>query len=315
MSSFTVRRRDRVTRATAWAVVALAAACAPLGAQREGGDRTREADGRGRWAAEVWLAGAYDSNILNRAGAPGAWGVEPGLSVGFQPSPGFALEYEAQGHVWTETDRWDRLSQALRAEWDARGRGRWNAAVLAEAATQVVTAEYLQADQLTVRPMVEFRASDDDRLRLYAAYRRRRYHDEDHTGADNGYLWLQYRRRLAPYHFGYLSVRREENRARLERRDLGRTTAYAQYSGRVSPADRLNARLEYRDERYGSRTDLVDGVAVRRHERRWIPSLGWTHEIGRAALEVDYRYQTRASTVPERDFAEHLAAVTLRYRF
>lgn len=295
-------------------MVALAAACAPLAAQRESGDPAREGGGPGRWAAEVWLAAAYDSNILNRADAPGAWGVEPGLSVGYQPSPGLGLEYQARGHAWTETDRWDRLSQSLRAEWDARRRGRWNAVLLAQAATQVVTAEYQKADQLTVRPMVEFRASDDDRLRLYAAYRRRRYHDADHTGAHNGYLWLQYRRRLAPYHFGYLSVRREENRAELERRDLGRTAVFAQYSGRVSPADRVNARLEYRDERYGSRTDVVDGAAVRRYERRWIPSVGWTHQIGRAALEVDYRYQTRASTLPAREFTEHLTAVTLRYR-
>lgn len=268
-----------------------------------------------QWSLNVGVTGIYDSEILNsRAESGPAVGVEPFAIVGYSSKslPGLEYGYRIAGHRYTETDRWNRVSHYGRIAYERRLNPEWEVELAATASLRVITLEYAQADQYMIRPRIEYQPDPENRYRLYGAYRFRQYRDEDRTQAHNPYVWLQYRRRLARGHYGYANLRYERNDAELDRRDYGRSRAAVQYGGRVGDLNRVRAELEWFREDF-ARADAVGGEEVGRLEHRWRPSVGWTRYLNdKARLEVDYRFQNRTSTLPSREFNEHLVETTIR---
>ncbi|MBA2245727.1 MAG: hypothetical protein H0W11_12280, partial [Gemmatimonadetes bacterium] len=271
------------------------------------------------WSADLTLTGIYDTNATRSEDELDSQGVVVGGVARYQNharQPTLQLRYAGAFHRYTGIDRWDRVSHSLRAAHLLRISPDWTLETAAIGSVGILTTEFRLADQVTLLPRLEYSPGRTHRIRGYGAVRQRWYRDEDRTGAFAPYIGTDYRYRWGSWHYWDTDVRYETIRAEVERRSLDRTTVSTAYTRPLGRNDRLRAGVAYRTWRYAARQVEVDGVEVPRQESRWTPSVLWIHDLWRdLRLDVEYRYDTRLSNQPGREFSGHRVAGTVRYRW
>ncbi len=271
------------------------------------------------WSFDLSLSGIYDTNVTRGEDELDSQGVVAGGVVRYQNHarrPTLQLRYAPAFHHYTGTDRWDRVSHSLRGARLLQLAPQWSLETAAVGSVGILTTEFRLADQVALVPRLEYSPSRTHRIRGYGAVRQRWYRDEDRTSAFSPYVGADYRFRWGSWHYWDSDARYETIRAQLERRSLVRTTLSTHYTRPLGPNDRVRTGLAYRRWRYDAQQVEVDGVPVPRQESRWTPALLWIHDFSaELRLETEYRYDTRFSNQPGRDFSGHRLAATLRYRW
>jgi hypothetical protein len=79
--------------------------------------------------------------------------------------------------------------------------------------------------------------------------------------------------------------------------------------------DLLTLDLRYAPRLY-ARQIKVDGERVARRDQRWTFDVLYERPLSeKVALGLNYRYETRGSNDPEKNFSSHLLGITLGYKW
>jgi hypothetical protein len=106
-----------------------------------------------------------------------AYGLVFGGGVGYAGDD-FELGYEVAGHSYTNTSRWDRVSHRLEAEFEHDLPGNWELETVGQISFKGSSEDRDLVDQdFEISPRLEYRFTDERRLRLFTTHRLKRYDD------------------------------------------------------------------------------------------------------------------------------------------
>lgn len=269
----------------------------------------------------VWLrpfaffagtAGVYDSNIDQDRVPIRDYGTVFSVGTHFE-TDAVQVEYEVASHSYQNTDRWDRISHSLTSSYEQKITRKLSLEAVGNLALKGSSEDRELGDQYVFEPRIHYRLSPSNRLRLYGAYRLRRYDENPERDATNRYAGVELRHRLGrtALDIGY---RWETNRAEGPRFTYDRQTYSAQLSTPLAGGrHRLGLEVRYRPQQYAHR--FLDNGSLRR-DKRWIFSAGGSFALGRhVELLPGYKFETRSSNDPDKKFDAHVAYLGLRYWF
>lgn len=258
----------------------------------------------------------FESNIDHEVVSREDYGMDVGGRIRVQSHrrrPLLRLEYRGGVESYANSNRWDRVAHRMRGTLESTLTRGLSAEVYGEFNRRTSSEDRELVNQRTVSPELTLSGSGSRRLRVYGAFRSRRYVDTPDRDENIWYAGLSARKEIwedADLEAGYRyescdSQDPEESyirhRVELElEQEIGRTS--------------IRAGVQYRTREYSG--DMVDsgGTPVPREDTRWIPSLRVTHDLRRGPqLYLDYEYQTRNSNDPDKGFDAHRIALALRW--
>lgn len=258
----------------------------------------------------------YDSNIERH-------NLDPVTSYGFviggvgryqsaAVRPDLSVVYEIARHSYTRNEQFDRVSHNLSAVASRRLTRKLTAEAIAEAALKGSSEDRDVGDQYIFIPRLNYRLDDARRLRLYGAYRIRRYDIDADRDAVNRYVGTEVRSDVSDEARVQLGFRYETNSARAERRSYTRRTYDVTYTRSWGNNDLL-AEVRYRSQRYDQRPVDEDDDDPR-HDHRVAPTLEWVHRFGRGfSTTANYTFENRTSNDPDNGYRDHAFALTGRF--
>ena len=272
-----------------------------------------------RFTAHAIVSSVYDSNIEHDENNIKSYGVITGVGARYQDReirPAFQLSYEVARHAYTQVDDWDRISHDLSAYSARRLSRKFILEAIGEVALKGSSEDRDIGNQYIFVPRLSYRLTPSQRLRLYGAYRLRRYDTDQDRDAVNRYAGLEFRqiaRKAGQWDMGY---RFETNSAKGERRSYTRRSYLARWTAPFLKRDAVALELVYRSQRYDKRSITVDETTMPRHDHRLQPSFQWIHPLTRdASLILAYDFENHTSNDPSHEYRDHLLSLTSRYDF
>jgi len=267
----------------------------------------------------VTATSGADTNIDHDINNLFAYGLALGTGARYQNQPvdpSLQVDYQIAVHRYARSDRWDRLSQQLRAVFERELEGPWEIHAIGEISLKGTSEDRELSDQYVITPRLQYRIDQWRRLRPYATLRLRRYDDDIGRNATNRYVGIEFTQRSGLGDQWDLDLRLERNAARDPRQTYVRWTFSTDYMTPVTPRDRLELEVKLRQQRYTYRLVEVDDRDVPRRDYRWVPSISWVRAINsHAEVRLGYTLETRASNDPRREFTAHLMVMTATRRW
>jgi hypothetical protein len=263
------------------------------------------------------LSSVYDSNINHEFVPQEDYGLELGVLFRIQSQPRrplLRLEYRGGVQSYANTDRWDRIRHRVRLGIGGRlGKG-VNLATSGELSTRTSSEDRELVNQITVSPDLRIRGDRSRRLRLYGAYRFKKFTETEGLDETIWYAGAKVRSRL--WASGRLEVgyRYEDAESDTPSESYVRHRISADLEQALGRQDRLELGLQYRRRHYPE--DFVDDIGddVSREDERWVPSIRWTHRLAQGReLQLEYEYQTRSSNDPDKGFEAHRVELFVRW--
>ena len=251
------------------------------------------------WSVGFSVTNSYDTNIDHNQLEEAAYGLAYGTNFSYrsaQVRPLFQAFYELTRYTVPTAERWNRLSHHVRTTVEKRLNRRVYFDIVGDFNTGNTSEDREIVNQYLARPRVEFRLPREHRLRLYSAYRLKRYSSNELRNATNLYTGIELQRRLESGDRWQIGYRYEENRATGDRYFYRRLTYETEYETVVTDRDTVTFNVVYRSQLYPFRPAEVDDIDVPRHNQRWIPALSWGHRFGQN-LEgrLTYVFETQSS--------------------
>ncbi len=268
---------------------------------------------------DLALSSVFDSNIEHDEESIDSYGVIAGGTVRYRSRaarPALTLEYGAAVHSYTQTDRWDRISQIARGIVGTHVGRKLLLTTGAEVSLKGTSEDREIGDQYALIPSVEYRFDRANRVRLYGAYRLRKYGEASGRNATNRYVGAIYRTSVSEAGNFEIGTRFETNHPDRPRNRFTRRTYEARYSRAIGKRSEIGVRLRYRSQRYPEREVEIEDRDYPRVDFKWTPEISFVREIGRNLwLEAEYQFETRYSNDPTKHYSGHVAAISTRFRW
>lgn len=246
----------------------------------------------------------------------GSYGLVLGGVVGYTGDD-FEVTYELAKHLYTNTQRWDRISQRIEASYQRRLSDNWQFETIGQIAFKGSSEDRDIVDQdLEIVPRLEYRFSHERRVRLFTTHRLKRYNETPDDNAVKHYVGAEFRETLAARRYWEVGGRFETNDEPVDRGDYRRWTYWLEHGIPLTERDMLVMQLRYRLKRYSQRLVEAEDEDVPRLDHRFVPAIAWTHALSdRFEVRLDYTYESNYSNDPEREYGAHLAWTSFGVRW
>jgi len=273
-----------------------------------------------RWAFYVTMSSVFDSNINRDEDKIKSFGGVGGAGIYYRnhaEKPTFEFNYEVGQHRFSGTDRWNRTSHKFLASHERELSRRFTTETVGEISLKGSTEDRDLTDSYNAEQALEYRITRRHRLNLSGVFRHRRYGDDPGRNAINLYAEGGYEHRLGGNRSWEVSYRYETNNARNARNDYIRRTYAAEFTTPLTRRGRLQVEARYRPRSYISRlVEVDDDREELRRDRTWVFGAEWRRPVSRGLeLGLLYRFETRSSNDPDRNYKAHLTGMTLTYRW
>ena len=270
----------------------------------------------GPWTLFGRASNGVASNVNFDQEELGSYGVVLGGGVMFA-SDDFEFTYELAGHQYTNTDRWNRISQRIEATFERSLPGNWEFEAVGQVGFKGSSEDRDIVDQdLEIMPRLQYRFSPDRRVRFFTAHRLKRYNDAPETNARKHYIGAEFREALGEGRHYEVGARFETNDEDLARGDYRRWTYWIEHGVHLTDRDMVLAQLRYRLKNYSRRFVEIEDVDHLRRDHRFVPSFAWIHAVNhRFEVRFDYTYDSNYSNDPDREYGSHLAWTSLGMRW
>lgn len=271
----------------------------------------------------VWitmaLSAAFDSNIEDDRRGTNSFGLVPSLGVHFQndaEKPSFEADYEVALHRYTNSSKYDRISQNLTASYRLQLSRRLQLRTTGEISLKGSSEDRDVNNQYILEEQLQYRINPNNRLRLFGAYRLKRYPlDDIGKNAIDPYIGARFDQKLKGGRGWELFYRYDKNRSQDPKDRYVRWTYGVQFT---TPLFRERQDLLTLDVRYAprlyARQVKVDGVRVPKRDQRWTFDILYERPLSRdVRLGLNYRFETRKSNDPDKNFNSHLFGVTFAF--
>ncbi|HYY55917.1 MAG TPA: hypothetical protein VE842_01230 [Pyrinomonadaceae bacterium] len=267
------------------------------------------------------LSSAFDSNIDDDDKGLNSFGLVPSVGVHFQDNaekPSFEADYEVALHRYTNTDKYNRVSQNFRVAHRLQLSRRWQLRTTGEISLKGSSEDRDVNNQYVLEPQLQYRINPNNRLRLFGAYRVKRYPLEDiGKNAVDPYVGARFDQKLKGGRGWELFYRYDKNRSQDPKDRYVRWTYGAQFNTPLFAEhhDQLTLDVRYAPRLY-ARQVKVDGARVPRRDQRWTFDVLYERPLQRdLQMGLNYRYETRNSNDPEKNFNSHLFGMTLAFKW
>ncbi|HXG83622.1 MAG TPA: hypothetical protein VNI84_06305 [Pyrinomonadaceae bacterium] len=266
------------------------------------------------------LASIFSSNIDRDEDGEDSFGISPLIGIRLRDNaerPRFQFIYEISKHSFTNSNRYDRVSQLFNAEFrhslPRRIRLTTNATVALNGSSDSDNRSI--GDFYTVMQEAEFRLNKRQRIDIFGAVRFKQFRKSRDSDAFNPYAGIRFEQRLGKGRFLEFGYRYDLNSAKSARNRYIRSAYSAEFSTLVERRTRLGFEARYRPYLY-TRLVRVDGERVPRRDKRYAFITSLRHALGQGvALNIFYSVENRRSNDVDRRFVEHLAGAAITYRW
>lgn len=273
----------------------------------------------------VWLtmslSSVFDSNINDDEQSLNSFGLVPGVGLHFQndaEKPTFEADYEVAFHRYTNTDKYDRLSQNLTASYRRQLSRRWQARTTGEISLKGSSEDRDVNNQYLLEQQLQYRINPNNRLRLFGAYRLKRYPlDDIGKNAVDPYIGARFEQKLKGGRGWEILYRYDKNRSQDPKDRYVRWTYDAQFTTPLfrKRQDLLTLDLRYAPRLY-ARQVKVDGVRVPRRDQRWVLDVLYERPLNQdVRVGLNYRFEIRNSNDPEKNFTSHQFGMTFAFNW
>jgi hypothetical protein len=294
-------------------------------ARKKSSSQDKEKTEKLRLPRRFWLTmsltSVFDSNIDDDETNVSSFGLVPSVGLHFQndaEKPTFEADYEVGFHRYTNNEKYDRLSHNLTASYRRQLTRRWQARTTGELSLKGSSEDRDINNQYVLEQQLQYRINPNNRLRLFGAYRLKRYPLEDiGKNAVDPYIGARFERKMKGGRGWEILYRYDKNRSldpkdRYVRRTYGTQFTTPLFSRR---RDLLTVDLRYAPRLY-ARQVKVDGLRVPRRDGRWVLDFLYERPLSQdLRLGLNYRFETRNSNDPEKNFDSHQFGVTFAFNW
>lgn len=272
----------------------------------------------GHWLYTLQVGNVFNSNINQDETNIKSFGVIPGFGIAYRSSakhPLFRFNYEVGLHRYTNTDTWDRTSHFLETNFEKRFLKRFAAETQGVVSLKGSNEDRELADQYLIEEQIKYRINKENRFRVYAAYRIKRYRDDPGRNTIDPYIGAKYQ--LQHWNRSWtVGYRYDKSRSVNPRHRYIRWI----YSGEFTTplpgnygALTLGARLQ---SKMYARLIRVDGMRVPRQDQKWIFSGFWNRKLGpHIEAGLLYVFEWQSSNQADKRFASHQVGAYIKYQF
>jgi hypothetical protein len=267
------------------------------------------------------VSSVFDSNIEDDETGLNSFGLVPSVGVHFQDNPekpSFEADYEVALHRYTNSSKYDRVSHNLTASYRRQLTRRLQSRTTGEISLKGSSEDRDVNNQYVLEQQLQYRFNPAHRLRLFGAYRVKRYPLEDvGKNAVDPYFGARFDQKLRGGRGWEILYRYDKNRSQDPKDRYVRWTYGAQFKTPVfgERRDMLTLDLRYAPRLY-ARQIKVDDVRVPRRDQRWTFDVLYERPLTEnVQLGLNYRYETRNSNDPDKRFDSNLFGITFGYRW
>lgn len=258
--------------------------------------------------ASLQFSSIYEDNIEHDAeiDAVQSYGMVPALQLRFQSGvedPLFIFDYLVARHAYSNTERWDRVSNAFRASFEPILGDNLYLVTSAEVSLKGSSEDRDVSNQFQVMQEIEYRFTRRHRLQLYGTYRIKRFPDQPGAQDLKPNVGINFERRNSDNERFEIGARYEFNKEEEVRGNYRRWTFDVSY--RTPQFNRLRDQfrvgIKHRTKLYTARFVELDDEDYLREDHRLSIEAVWVHRFTRGvSTEVGYEFETRGSNDPER---------------
>ena len=271
------------------------------------------------FSMQMQFTNVYDTNIDHDDRHVASYGWVPGLRVRFRSSPVkpvFSVIYVVARHDYTNTEKWDRISNKVAAVLEPSLHGRLRMQTSGEVSLGGSSEDRDVSNQYLLVQEFEYRFTRDYRLQLYGTYRLKHFPDSPDDNAIKPNVGLRFEQRLSGGRRWEVGARFEVNRERRNPRgEYDRWTFDMDY--RIPVFHRkaaLTLGAKYRRKYYQEKTVRIEKMDRLRRDFRWVLEAQWQHTLpGGAVVELAYAFETRDSNDPDKLYSAHLLSLGFAY--
>ncbi len=289
--------------------------------EEDGDDQPRKPAFHELVEADVRFSNVFDSNIEHDddENKIRSFGFVPGLHVRLTErvdDPLFSFDYTLARHAYSNSQRWDRVSNMFQLTFAPEFTDRFHGETSAEVSLKGSSEDRDLSNQYQVVQEFEYRITRDHRIMLYGTLRLKRFPESPEDNDFKPNTGLVFERRLDDGERIQFEARYERNIGREADDAYTRWTYTAEYR---TPAFDWGGQFElqarYRSKLYDLRLVELDDIDYLRHDQQWSFQVEWSQRLARKVdFMLGYEYEFRNSNDPDRFFDANLLTTMLSYR-
>ncbi|MDZ4698812.1 MAG: SPOR domain-containing protein [Rhodothermales bacterium] len=269
--------------------------------------------------ADVQFSNVYDSNIDHNEDDTRSYGYVPSLRVRLVSrldDPLFTFDYVVARHAYSNTQRWDRVSNLFSLAFAPELSDKLHLMTIAEASLKGSSEDRDLSNQFQIVQEIEYRLTREHRVILYGTYRLKRFPESPQDNAFKPNAGLIFQRRMDDGERVAFEARYERNMEELPVEGYSRWTYSAEYRTPISRrGTQFQLQAKYRSKLYDEELVELDDVDYRRQDQQWSMEVELNQRIARSLnLTLGYEYEFRNSNDPEKYFDANLLLLMLSYR-
>ena len=270
--------------------------------------------------AEVMFSNIYEDNIDHDADfeAVPSFGMVPALHLQLRSSqddPLIVFDYVVARHSYSNTERWDRVSNMFRGEFEPRLDGNLRMKTSGEISLRGSSEDRDISNQFQVAHEFEYRITRRHRVQLYGTYRIKRFPDQPGVQDFKPNIGFNFERSNSDGERFESGVRYEINREEEERGNYNRWTFDVEYrTPMLNDRDQFEIGVKNRRKSYAARFVEIEDEDFLREDGRVTIDVVWSHRFNRGvSLELGYEFETRSSNDPERLYKANAFNLLMSY--
>lgn len=269
------------------------------------------------WSLLTRFSGSFDTNLAHDPVRTSAFGFVPSITAGYMiRSPRHRIKFvysfaNPRYNVDTELTRFGNYFSAS-YRYDL---GRWSFETNGEASIKGTNDDRETNNLYILTETIGYRFDNRTKLKLFGAYRLRRFAKEDQDrNAVNPRFGLKFTREINKKIRWKLGYRFEENRAISARQDYFRSKYKTGFELNIDRYNVLDAAFSYRTRRY--KTRAAKGLEDLRRDRKWSFDVLWRRSISpRFGIESGYKYENQESNDFRKLYVNHQFVFSVYYHF
>lgn len=271
-------------------------------------------------SAELQFSNIYEDNIDHDEAfeAVQSYGMVPALQLQFRSSatdPLITLEYLVARHAYSNTERWDRVSNAFRGALEPRISEAFHAKTSVELSLKGSSEDRDVSNQFQIVQELEYRFTRRHRLQLYGTYRVKRFPDQPGAKDLKPNVGINFERSNSDGERFESGARYEFNKEEELRGNYKRWTFTVDYrTPEILNNNQFEIGVKHRRKSYTARFVEIEDEDYLRLDNRLSVGLSWTRDFSRGvSMEVGYEFETRGSNDPEKLYEANAFSLTMTY--
>jgi hypothetical protein len=269
------------------------------------------------WLFTMNFGQVFDSNIDQDQKGLKSFGFVSSLGISYRDNPkrpSFKFDYEVGWHQYSQTDRWDRRSHLFVASYERRLVKHLSLETEGVVSLKGSSEDRELADQYVVQEQIKYRLNRWNRVKVYGAYRIKRYDDDSLRNTINPYVGAKYQL-LSGSRSWTAGFRYDKSRPINPRGRYIRWTYSGEFSTPLSREGLLTAGVKYQPKLY-ARLIKSGERRVPRRDEKWTLSVVWEREVRKNLFFGLFgAFEAQDSNLIDKQFKANQVGTRIRYQW